>query len=140
MKNLAFVFLLGLCGVLPAHAEDPMDLLVTITSADSQNQGIALVLAGQAMEQKAHVRLLLCSDGGALAVKSKESTLLKPRNVTPKEMLQGLIKKGAQVEVCALFLPNSEWKQADLLEGVGVAKPNDVAAMFMRQNVRVLTF
>ncbi len=117
-----------------------MELFVTITHADAQSQGIALVLAGQALEQKARVRLLLCAEGGQLAVKSRESTALKPRNVTPKEMLQGLLKKGVQVDVCALFLPNSDWKASDLLDGVGVAKPNEVVGILLQPNVRALTF
>jgi predicted peroxiredoxin len=140
MKNFSLALLAGLTCTFSAQAQEPVDLLVTVTSADAQNQGIALVLAGQAMEQKARVRVLLCADGGQLAVKAKESVALKPRNVSPKEMLQGLIKKGAQVEVCALFLPNSDLKQTDLIDGIGVAKPNEVATTLLQPNAKVLTF
>ena len=106
----------------------------------TQTQGVALVLANQALAQKAAVRILLCSDGGQLAVKDKESATLKPVNKTPKEMLQGLMKAGAKVEVCALFLPNSDLKPTDLVEGVGVAKPADVAAYMLQQNVKTLNY
>lgn len=140
MKNIFLALLAGLACAFSAQAQEPVDLLVTVTSADAQNQGIALVLAGQAMEQKARVRVLLCADGGQLAVKAKESPALKPRNVSPKEMLQGLIKKGALVEVCALFLPNSDLKQADLIDGIGVAKPNEVATTLLQPNAKVLAF
>jgi predicted peroxiredoxin len=140
MKKIFLALFAGLACALSAQAQEPVDLLVTVTSADAQNQGIALVLAGQAMEQKARVRVLLCADGGQLAVKAKESVALKPRNVSPKEMLQALIKKGAQVEVCALFLPNSDLKQTDLIDGIGVAKPNEVATTLLQPNAKVLTF
>jgi hypothetical protein len=55
-------------------------------------------------------------------------------------MLQGLIKNGSKVEVCALFLPNSEWKPADLIEGVTVAKPGDIAAYLLQPGVKTISY
>jgi intracellular sulfur oxidation DsrE/DsrF family protein len=140
MKKLALGIAFSLACVLPAHAEGPAELLVALNSSDLQTQGFAFVLAGQALEQKAHVRVLLCSAAGQLAVTAKESAALKPKNISPKQMLQGLMKKGAQVEVCALFLPNSDLKPADLMEGVTVAKPPEIAAHILKPTVRMLTF
>ena len=140
MKKLSIALAFGFCCVLPAHAQTPVELLVTLNSGNAQTQGMALVLASQAVEQKATVRVLLCSEGGQLAVKGKESILLKPRNVTPKDMLQGLMKAGAKVEVCALFLPNSDWKPADLMDGIAVAKPADVTAYMLQANVKTLSY
>lgn len=140
MNKIFGLFALGMSLVLPAHAQSPAELFVTINTGNAQAQGMALVLAMQAMEQKVAVRVLLCSEGGQLAVKAKESVLLKPRNVTPKDMLQGLMKTGAKVEVCALFLPNSDWKPADLIEGVGVAKPPEISAYMMQPNVKTLSY
>jgi predicted peroxiredoxin len=131
---------LVLCGALAAHAEGPTELFVTVNSGNPQTQGMGLVLANQAIEQKVGVRVLLCSEGGQLAVKGKESVVLKPRNVTPVQMLQGLMKAGAKVEVCALFLPNSDLKPTDLIDGVAVAKPNEVAAYLLQPNVKTLTY
>lgn len=47
--------------------------------------------------------------------------------VNPKTALQGLIKAGASVQVCPLFLPNAGKDAAGLVEGVTVAKPPMVA-------------
>jgi hypothetical protein len=55
-------------------------------------------------------------------------------------MLQGLMKSGAKVEVCALFLPNNGLQPTDLIEGVSVAKPADVAAYMLQGNVKTLTY
>ncbi len=140
MKKLLITLALGMSFALPVGAQPATELFVTVNSGIAQTQGMAFVLATQAMEQKVAVRVLLCSEGGQLAVKSKESALLKPRNVTPKDMLQGLMKAGAKVEVCALFLPNSDWKPADLFDGVGVAKPADVAAYLLQPNVKTLSY
>ncbi len=75
-----------------------------------------------------------------VAVTGKEMPTLKPRNVTPQQMLQGLIKAGATVEVCALYLPNTGRTPVDLLAGVTPAKPADVAAYLMKPGVRTLAF
>ena len=103
-------------------------------------QGAGLVLAGQALEQKAQVRVLLCDAAGDIALVGKEMPALKPRNVTPQQMLQGLIKGGAKVEVCALYLPNTSKQASDLIPGVTPAKPADVAAHVLKPSVKTLGF
>jgi predicted peroxiredoxin len=140
MKKLSIALALCLSVALPVLAQTPTELFVTLNTGNPQTQGMALVLASQAVEQKAGVRILLCSEGGQLAVKGRESMALKPRNVTPGDMLQSLMKAGARVEVCALFLPNSDWKSTDLIEGISVAKPADVATYLMRANVKTLSY
>lgn len=140
IKKSALTLALVASFAFSAHAADPAELLVTIDSGNAMSQGAALVLAGQAQDQKAKVRVLLCDAGGDIALTGKTGALLKPRNVTPQQMLQGLIKNGAQVEVCALYLPNTGNKPSDLIEGVTPAKPADVAAFFLKSNVRVLSF
>jgi hypothetical protein len=116
------------------------ELFLSIHSAASMAQGAGLVLASQAIEQKVPVRVLLCDAAGDIAVTGKEMPTLKPRNVTPQQMLQGLIKAGATVEVCALYLPNTGRTPVDLLAGVTPAKPADVAAYLMKPGVRTLAF
>jgi predicted peroxiredoxin len=134
--SLALIASLG----FSAHAANDVELLVTIDSGTTMSQGAALVLAGQAQEQKAKVRVLLCGAGGDIAAAGQPGEALKPRNVTPQQMLQGIIKNGAQVEVCALYLPNTGKKPSDLIEGVTPAKPADVAAYLLKPNVRTLSF
>lgn len=139
MKRHALTLLATLLCAGPVVAQQTAaEVMVTVTSADTQAQGFALVLATQAVQQKAKVRVLLCAAGGPLALKAREAEPLKPRS--PKEMLEGLIKAGAQVEVCALFLPNSTHTAADLMDGVAVAKPQEVAAHMLQAQVRLLAY
>lgn len=140
MKKLLVTLALGCSFTLPANADSPTELFVSVNSGNPQTQGMALVLATQAMEQKASVRVLLCSEGGQLAVKGKEFAVLKPRNVTPNQMLQGLMKAGAKIEVCALFLPNSDLTPADLIDGVEAAKPGEVTKYLLQSHVKTLTY
>lgn len=99
-----------------------------------------LVLAGQAAAQKAPVRVLLCDAAGDIAVVGKELPKLKPKDVTTQQMLQGLIKSGVKVEVCALYLPNSGHQASDLIAGVTAANPADVAAHLLKPEVKTLGF
>jgi hypothetical protein len=86
------------------------------------------------------VRVLLCDAAGDMAVAGVESPKLKPRDVSPQQMLAGLIQGGARVEVCALYLPNTGRQASDLLPGVTPAKPADVAAHLLKPGVATLAF
>jgi len=68
------------------------ELFLTLNSGSAMTQGAGLVLASQAVEQKATVRVLLCDAGADIALTGKEMPTLKPKNVTAQQMLQGLIK------------------------------------------------
>ena len=139
-KSIALSLVLA-CTAVAAQAEE---LFVSIHSANAMAQGAGLVLAGQALEQKAPVRVLRCDAAGDIALANPDSgkapVSLKPRNVTPHQMLQGLIKGGAKVEVCALYLPNTGKQPTDLLAGVMAAKPADVAAHLLKPGVKTLAF
>ena len=137
VKKSALIVLLA-CGL--ASAASAQEVFFNIHSGQAMAQGAGLVLAGQALEQKASVRVLLCDAAADIAVTGKEMPSLKPRNVTPQQMLQGLIKGGAQVEVCALYLPNSGRQVSDLIPGVTPAKPADVAAHLLKPSVKILAF
>ena len=123
-----------------AAAVQAEELFVNIHSGNAMAQGDGLVLAGQALEQKANVRVLLCDAAGDIALVGKEMPTLKPRNVTPQQMLQGVIKAGAKVAVCALYLPNSGKQASDLIVGVTPAKPAEVAAHLLKPGVNTLAF
>jgi hypothetical protein len=137
MKKSMAMGVLALASVVSVQAQD---LFVNIHSGNAMAQGAGLVLAGQAMEQKAAVRILLCDAAGDIAVNGQSGPALKPRNVTTQQMLQGLIKGGAKVEVCALYLPNTGRQASDLIDGVTPAKPADVAAHLLKPTVKTLAF
>lgn len=139
LTRIAAITLLAAAPLGTALAQSQA-LFVNIHSGSAMAQGAGLVLAGQALEQKAAVRVLLCDAAANIALQGQEMPALKPRNVTPQQMLQGLIKNGAQVEVCALFLPNSGKQASDLISGVSPAKPADVAAHLLKPGVQTLAF
>lgn len=86
------------------------------------------------------MNITLCSSAGDLAVKGKESPLLKPKNKSPKMLLQGLIKSGAKVEVCPLYLPNANLDKSVLLDGITVANPQNVAKQLLNSDFTTLSY
>lgn len=139
MKTIVIASL-GLAGALFGASAGAEELFINIHSGSAMAQGAGLVIAGQALEQKANVRVLLCDAAADMALAGKEMSSLKPRNVTPQQMLQGIIKAGAKVEVCALYLPNTGKQASDLVPGVTPAKPADVAAHLLKPGVNTLAF
>lgn len=105
MKHTKIILSALMALSLSSFAQTPSEAFFNVTSADNQAQGMAMVLATQMVEQKASVRILLCGPAGQLALKTYEPAALKPRNVTPKQMMAGLMKAGATVEVCACSCP-----------------------------------
>jgi predicted peroxiredoxin len=114
--------------------------LVMLTSGEVQTQGMALVLATEAQRQGTPVRVLLCDEAGKLALKDFTPPTLKPRDVSPKQMLQGLMQNGAKVQVCALFLPNVGKTAADLIDGVTAATPPEIVNQLNDDGTRTLSF
>ena len=123
-----------------ALSSQAAELFVNIHSSQAMAQGAGLVLAGQAAAQKATVRVLLCAAAGDIAVVGKGLPKPNPKDVTTQPMLQGLIKSGVKVEVCALYLPNTSHSASDLIPGVTPANPADVAAHLLKPAVKTLGF
>ena len=116
------------------------EVLVILSSASLQTQGMAMVLSNTMAQQGARVNVLLCDKAGDLALKSYEAPALKPKDVTPGQMLRGLLKNGGKAKVCALYLPNSDYAKKDLIEGVGVAMPPEMAGQMLNPKMRTFTF
>lgn len=121
--------------------------LVILTSESLQTQGMAMILANAMQQQGTELSLLLCDAAGDIAVEGYASSApinTPPENpagqVTPEGILQMLIGNGAQVDVCAIYLPNSEYEREDLLEGVGVAAPGPMAEMMRDPSIPVFSF
>ena len=115
-------------------------LNVMLTSEDTQTQMMGMVLATMTLKKGKEINMVLCSSAGNLALKDSESPKLKPQNKSPKMMLEDLIKNGAKVEVCPLFLPNAEKTEADLIQNVTVAKPPVVADRLLDKDYQNLSY
>jgi predicted peroxiredoxin len=128
---------------MPSHAQGPGKLVTVLTSAEPQVQLMALVLTMQSIQQGAEASILLCGPGGDIALKEAPATATapqKPKGISPQGLMRKIMGTGADVEVCAIYLPNIGADQSVLLDGVEVAKPPAMAGKLMAPKTRVLSF
>ena len=126
------------------NADQAKGLNVLVNSANPQTQAMAMVLSLMAIKKhKKQVHIVLCGPAGDLADKNIKATPVKrPNGKAPsaQQNIQMLIKKGARVEVCPLYLPNSGKDKSVLLDGITVAKPPVVAGRLLNQDFQNITF
>ena len=140
-KRIISVLILYLIFNLPLFASNYEDeLFVVITTEDAETQMMALVLATQSFNQEVPVRILLCSHAGDLAIAHTESVIFEPAGRSPKQLLQNMLNEGVLVEVCGIYLPNRNVDKSDLMEGIGVASPPEVARFMKQEGIRYFTF
>ena len=121
-------------------ADSAKGLNVIVTAKDSQAQMMAMVLSMATLKQNKKVNMTLCSSAGDLAIKGMKSEVLKPMNKSPKMMLQALIKNGAKVTLCPIYLPNVNKDKSMLIEGITMATPAGGAKELLDLDFQNLTY
>lgn len=128
------------------HAQQNDKALMIVTSGSLQTQGMAMILANAMQQQGTALQILLCDAAGDLGLEgySSEGINTPPghpmEQVTPEAIMQMMMREGASVDVCAIYLPNSDHGEDDLREGVGVAAPGPMAEMMRDPNIPVYSF
>ncbi|MCR9089066.1 MAG: hypothetical protein NXH97_20250 [Rhodobacteraceae bacterium] len=144
MKKLILSALLAATTAASAFAEDASKLVTVVTSAEPQTQLMAMVLTMQAAQQGAAAHILLCGPAGDIALRDAPATATTgqpPRDMSPQGLMQMIREKtGATVEVCAIYLPGRGDDASVLLDGISVAKPDEMAGRLIAPNTRVLSF
>ena len=144
MKKSLLSAVIVLSSAVSAPAEGPSNVVTVVTSPDAQTQLMSMVLTMQAAQQGASAHILLCGPAGDLALRDapeSATTGQPPRDMSPQGLMQMIqAKTGATIEVCAIYLPGRGEGPEVLLEGIGVAKPGEMAASLMDPDARVLSF
>ncbi|MGM0834202.1 hypothetical protein M0220_05880 [Halomonas qinghailakensis] len=143
----AFALALPLVAVADNHGDEGEKALMILTSDALQTQTMAMILGNAMRQQGTDLHILLCDAAGDLAVdgyESEEAVNTPPSNpagqVKPEGMLKMLMGEGVGVDVCAIYLPNTDHSEEDLLEGVGVAAPGPIAEMMRDPAIPVYSF
>ena len=127
-----------------AHAEGPANLVTVLTAPEPQTQLMAMVLTMQAVGQGKAAHILLCGPAADLALKDAPAAATAgqpPRDMSPQGLMQTIMSKpNTKVEVCAIYLPGKGAGPEVLLDGVGVAKPDAMAATIMAEDARVMSY
>jgi predicted peroxiredoxin len=127
-----------------AQSDDVSNVVAVVTHPNPQVQMLSMVLSVQAAERGLNVHVLLCGPAGDLALKDAPDAVTQtrpPLNISTQAFMTILSQyENATVEVCALYLPGNGKTEADMLDGIGVASPAQMAALLVSQDARVLSF
>ena len=140
LKTAIIAGALAIAGAAQASGEK---LVTVVTSAEPQTQLMAMVLTMQAVQKGAATRILLCGPAGDLGLADAPAAATAPqppRGMSPQGLMQAIMKAGATVEVCAIYLPGKGAGPEVLLAGVGVAQPPEMAAAMLDDDARVWSF
>jgi len=146
MKNKFIMITVALTIFVPnlVNAEQAKGLNVLINSANAETQAMAMVLSLMSIKKhKKEVNIVLCGVAGNLADKNIKGVPIKrPNGKSPsaKQHLKMLIKLGASVKVCPLYLPNSGKDKSILLDGITIAKPPIVAGQLLNSDYKNIAF
>ena len=143
MKKLCYTLILTvlLIGADNVFADQGKGLNVIVTSADRQTQMMAMVLSTQTMKKHGkEINMVLCGAAGDLVLQSTSTETFLPLKKSPTMLLNALLKMGASIQVCPLYLPNAGKTTNDLIEGITVAKPPAVAGRLLDKDYQNLTF
>ena len=143
MKKLLISAALAVALAGSAVAGEAKKLVTVVTSDDPQTQLMSMVLTMQSLKQGATAHVLLCGPAGDLALKDAPVAATapqKPKGMSPQGLMQKILQAGGAVEVCAIYLPNKGVGKNALLDGVGAAKPPEMAARLIAENTTVLSF
>jgi hypothetical protein len=143
MKRLLLALAAAVALAGPALAQDKPNLVTVLSAEDPQTQLMAMVLTMQSVQQGTQARVLLCGPAGDLALKDAPAAATaaqKPKGMSPQGLMRKIMETGTPVEVCAIYLPNKGVGADALLDGVGQAKPPEMAGHLLAEDTRILSF
>ena len=146
MTRILFVLLFAL-PMLTSHsvvADDEAEtVLINVNSNQGQVQGMAMDLASKLAQADKNVRIVLCGAAAELALEENIPSALRPRDVSPKEIMLEAASLGATVHVCHLFLPNTrfgQYDEDDLVEEASVISAEELAELVMNAEIRRFSY
>ena len=144
LKSLvSFAVAITMVAAVSAKAQEKPKLVTIVTSPEPQTQLMSMVLTMQSIQQGSKAHILLCGPGGDLALKNAPASATapqKPKGMSPQGLMKKIMKSGATVQVCAIYLPNKGAGEEVLIEGVTVAKPAPMASRLLADKTRILSF
>lgn len=118
-------------------------VLINVNSDQRQVQGMAMELASKLAQADKNVHIVLCGAAAELALEENIPSALRPRDVSPKEIMLEAASLGATVQVCHLFLPNTrfgQYDEDDLVEEASVISAEALAELVMNAEIRRFSY
>lgn len=116
----------------------PKSIVITITEGSIVKAGFGLAVANAMQDAGVQSNVFIAADAVNFALNKGNQP--KFAGSTPKELITGLIRKGGHVKICEGFVKLGGIKPSDMVEGVEVATPADLAGALYTPNAQSMTF
>lgn len=136
--------LLGaLCITTSAVAADngataPKKIVITLHSHNISSAGFGLAVANAMQDAGVQSTVFVAADALDYALTNTKQG--KFGASMPKDMISSLIKKGGKVMICEGFVKMRGIKPSEMVKGVEVATPGDLAGALFAPNAQSMTF
>jgi predicted peroxiredoxin len=127
--------LIGLLGPATASAGATDPLFINMTSSDSLRSTMAIAF-GITQQAKGHPLTIFLNDGGVLVASKAHA---KKYSREQRDLTEAM-KAGATILVCPICLLHFKVKEADLLPGIQLGKPDAIGAALFLDNSKALTW
>ncbi|KFN38759.1 MAG: hypothetical protein JU82_10315 [Sulfuricurvum sp. MLSB] len=136
----------GMMGLMIAMAsaeaaqcdESLKKMVITITEGSVVKAGFGLAVANALQDAGVQSTVFIAADAVNFAL--NKGTQPKFAGVTPKDLMAGLIRKGGKVKICEGFVKLGGIKKSDIVEGIEIATPGDLAGALYEPNTQSMTF
>ena len=122
-----------------AEAVDaPKKIVITLHSHNISSAGFGLAVANAMQDAGVQSTVFVASDAVDYALTNTKQG--KFGASMPKDMISSLIKKGGKVMICEGFVKMRGIKPSEMVKGVEVATPGDLAGALFAPNAQSMTF
>lgn len=141
-KILLASLLGALCITTSAVAADAVDapkkIVITLYSHNISSVGFGLAVANAMQDAGVQSTVFVAADAVDYALTNTKQG--KFGASMPKDMISSLIKKGGKVMICEGFVKMRGINKSEMVKGVEVATPGDLAGALFAPNAQSMTF
>ena len=119
-------------------ADAPKKIVITLHSHNISSAGFGLAVANAMQDAGVQSTVFVASDAVDYALTNTKQG--KFGASMPKDMISSLIKKGGKVMICEGFVKARGINKSDMVKGVEVATPGDLAGALFAPNAKSMTF
>jgi len=139
-KVLGGVILSLLLSVFAQASEGYKNLFVTITTDNLKQSGMGVAVASAFNGAGVNTTVLIGADAAHLVLKKGKQEKFGPTGKSIKQMLVDLAKAGGDVMLCGMCAKFDEISAKDVVSGVRIVAPGDVAGALLAPSTQSLSF
>jgi predicted peroxiredoxin len=116
------------------------NLFVTITTDNLKQSGMAIAVSNAFQTAGVNTTVLIGANAAKLVLKKGNQEAFGPTGKSVRDMLIGFNKNGGTVMLCGMCAKYEEITKKDIVQGVKIVTPNNVASALLAPFTQTLSF